>query len=189
MEGAVDRSDNSGQTRSSKATNTNRRTGRSSTNDGIAVDASPVLGKQKRKRSDSEEIMSRNKKGHTDHGTEDIEIIQPTNAQIMQKLNKIGNQFEALATKQDLSNVERDLERKLCDNRRELHTELQTEIQNKLSMHGQEVKKLIKSAVKEELETAGAKNTDPGIVRKEAQAQRKLKARRSLRLWPITTQP
>lgn len=115
---------------------------------------------------------------------------EPTNAEIMRGIHAISAKFDTLATRADLANVEKDLRNQITESSRGLQRKIQdntrniTQIQKDITEHKETLQQL-------QQEVDRNKNLQPQTGPKVRADQRKakyLRARRSIRIWPIETE-
>ena len=144
------------------------------------VYSTPTGTKRKRNTTDNN-MSSKNKKTNS----------ECTNAQLMSTLDRLAEKMDSLPNKADLQSVETELTNKLYQSTIKFDKKIQDNCRE-IRMLGQRIDKQAQAMAKleEEVETHKKKTTKTSTVaeekRREAQDEKYFKARRSLKIWPIT---
>ena len=144
-----------------------------------------ITAATKRKRSPTQENMSKNKKPNNNGGE-----LNPTNAQLMTILDRLADKMDQLPNKSDLRNVESELvnkmhqnaakfDKKIQDNAREIRA-----VNDKLGKQAEDLAKLEQELERQKAVGPGAE-TVAGARRREAREDKFMRARRSFRIWPV----
>ena len=114
---------------------------------------------------------------------------EPTNAEIMRAVNGIAGKLDDLASKKDLDRVERDLHAKLHEKARETGQQIRTsnrmiaETKLEISQNKSAIERLEERMNRQERNTSSSQTG--AVKRQEAQKAAYMRARRSVRIWPI----
>lgn len=139
-------------------------------------ESSPLLSTEKRKRSPTSQLEGNMSKKPTSES-------DPNN-QIMRALSAINAKFEKLPTVEHLSRLETDLHAKLEASSHALKQELRSEFRTEMKAQAEKMTDMI-NEVREQV-TTGANSAAGPSRRNDVQQGRYLRARRSLKIWPVT---
>ena len=135
----------------------------------------------KRKRISTGGNMSKNKKQNS----------ECTNAQLMATLDKLAEKMNELPNRTDLRNVETELTNKMHLNALKVERKIQDNVREIKNINAR-LNKQDEVVARLEQEVEKSKGREPlkpasdGLMRRnEAQEERYLRARRSLRIWPV----